>query len=232
MIKMNPLEKLKYSRDILLFGLKSLPIRVKRLITHLVFINEKIGLGFKRRTYIIEWLLSSILLLLDIVLIPELLSIVFIWVNKVRGLSPKEKEIKTILFNKSLEIPIILNDNARITTNKGKYAFVGYYIVNSCGMSERTFAHELVHFYQFSKFGSAYIIRSLLAQRSINGYNYGGVENLKQMMELNAPAKHLNYEQQGEVLADYYTLIKSVTRLNCTAYENNVSYYRYILDQW
>ena len=40
--------------------------------------------------------------------------------------------------------------------------------------------HELVHVYQYELLGAAYMIEALLAQRSVEGYNYGAARDLRQ----------------------------------------------------
>ncbi|MBM3945263.1 MAG: DUF4157 domain-containing protein [SAR202 cluster bacterium] len=67
--------------------------------------------------------------------------------------------------------------------------------------------HELTHSLQYETVGSAYIPQALAAQRSAEGYNYGGSTGLA---HANANGKRLadfNREQQAQIAQDYYTLV-------------------------
>ena len=68
-------------------------------------------------------------------------------------------------------------------------------------MSEDLFVHELIHIWQYTRLGSVYIPRALRAQRSTEGYNYGGIDQLRLG---DAEWMSYNYEQQGDILADYW----------------------------
>lgn len=64
--------------------------------------------------------------------------------------------------------------------------------------------HELVHVWQYQHFGAVYIGKALKAQKSKEGYNYGGMENLYHQMLKGNTLTHFNFEQQAEILEDYY----------------------------
>lgn len=64
--------------------------------------------------------------------------------------------------------------------------------------------HELTHVYQFELIGSIYLWQAIQAQRSAEGYNYGGWRGL---VKDRAKGKHFrdyNREQQGRMAQDYY----------------------------
>ena len=208
--------------------------RLIRLLMHLVPFKYTIGRGFNNWTMILEWIISLVLLSCDLIFIPELICTFYLLLNRnMRRLTPKENEIKSLLFKSHLDIPVIMNESACILTRNGAYAFVSCYLINSCGkISDKTFAHELIHIYQFSKFGSPYIIRSLLAQRSKAGYDYGGIEGLNEILKNKLPATVLNYEQQGDVLADYFELIMNPNIKSNYNLQSRKIVYEYIYNQW
>jgi hypothetical protein len=226
-------QKLLQCIFVLFFALKTYPVRLYRIILHFLPIRYKLGGEITVPFLFLEWFISLILYVGDLVFLPEIICILYVIINKnIRGLTPKEKQIKHLLFEYKLKIPILLNDKANVLTKNGKIAFVSFYIINSTGMSDKTFAHELIHIYQFSRYGSPYIIRALLAQRTSSGYDYGGDKNLLKIYENNLSQGSLNYEQQGDVLADYYMLIKNKDQLDTPKYLYLKSLYDHIVNQW
>ena len=67
--------------------------------------------------------------------------------------------------------------------------------------------HELCHVYQYQHFGWKYIPLALFAQVS-KGYDYGGEEGLKKAIKKGKQFKDFNYEQQGDIMRDYYIRYK------------------------
>ena len=68
--------------------------------------------------------------------------------------------------------------------------------------------HELTHVWQYQKTGITYAVKCLLAQVTA-GYSYTpkGVDPNKHLLSERANGKTLssyNFEQQGDILADYY----------------------------
>ena len=66
--------------------------------------------------------------------------------------------------------------------------------------------HELVHVYQYELLGAAYMIEALLAQRSVEGYNYGAARDLRQGHAEGKRYSSYNHEQQAQIAQDYYML--------------------------
>ncbi len=227
-------QKLVVIWSILFFAIKTYPIRIYRVVKHLLPIRYKLGGEITFPKLILEWVVSLFLYFTDLLLFPEIICITVVLLKKnVRGLTPKEKEIRELLFGDKLKVPTLINDDASWLTRNGKFAFVSFYIINSDGlMKDRTFAHELIHIYQFSRYGSPYIIRSLLAQRTPSAYTYGGASRLLEMYSNQQSQGHLNYEQQGEVLADYYQLLISKGQLSQSKFDYLLLIYNYIINQW
>lgn len=150
------------------------------------------------------YLLEFIFFLLDLFAIGELYETFGEWVKfTTRALNAREREIVQQIFGKSIDVDRIRVDEFALLTRHAKIAYVGVYTINYFGkMSEDLFVHELIHIWQYEYRGSVYIPRALRAQRSQAGYNYGGVEKLQNSGLSNLLA--YNYEQQGDILADYW----------------------------
>lgn len=69
-------------------------------------------------------------------------------------------------------------------------------------MRPPTLVHEVVHIWQYTRHGAAYIPRALYAQTTPEGYNYGGLAPLQAMSEL----EDFNYEQQADIIEDAFRL--------------------------
>lgn len=64
--------------------------------------------------------------------------------------------------------------------------------------------HELTHVYQFEVVGSIYMWQALQAQRSAEGYNYGGWRQLVKDWERGKHFRNYNREQQGMISQHFY----------------------------
>ncbi len=64
--------------------------------------------------------------------------------------------------------------------------------------------HEMVHVFQFEKIGSVYIWGAIQAQKSPEGYDYGGWENLTAKRESGKVFSSFNREQQGKIAEHFY----------------------------
>ncbi len=137
----------------------------------------------------------------------------WIWLHRVfkkntRPLSAREIAIAKTVFGDSLNYQKIkLDERARIGCRKYRFAYVSFYLINSWGpLSDVTLIHELMHVWQYERFGPAYIPRALHAQRTPEGYNYGGVPALQSALQREENLLSFNYEQQAEIVADYFCL--------------------------
>lgn len=141
--------------------------------------------------------------LLDLFAVGEFYETICDWAKyNTRALNPQERAIVQELFGETIDIDRIRIDDLALAPRFMRIAYVGIYTINCFGkMSEDLFVHELIHIWQYEKLGSVYIPRALRAQRSAAGYNYGGVDALRA-----GPEELLayNYEQQGDILADYW----------------------------
>lgn len=110
------------------------------------------------------------------------------------------------IFNNNIPLHLCGVDPSSIPARKKiTIAFTSLHTINfDKSISDETFIHELVHIWQYRKFGSIYISESIWAQRWGGGYNYGGIEPLKQNLTLGLAA--FNFEQQAEIVEDFFRL--------------------------
>ena len=100
-----------------------------------------------------------------------------------------------------------IDEFALVGPRQNLYCYVSFFMINSWGsMHNSVLLHELVHVWQFQHIGIVYIPRALNAQRTIQGYNYGGVENLKACWHAGKGLKDFNLEQQADIIMDYYRI--------------------------
>lgn len=156
---------------------------------------------------LIDWLLSFILLMLELLGVADLLEVISDWIKfKTRRLSLEEIELVQSVFGNQLPLHAVrLDETANYTTNKGKYAYVSFNTINSAGkLSKSILIHEMIHIWQYQQKGILYIPRALKAQRAKEGYNYGGSILLLENSQQGLAA--FNYEQQGDIVSDYFRL--------------------------
>ncbi len=141
--------------------------------------------------------------ILDLFAVGEFYETLCDWTKyNTRALNVKERAIVEELFAGSIDVDRIRIDELALAPRFMRIAYVGIYTINSFGqMSEDLFVHELIHIWQYEHLGSVYIPRALRAQRTAAGYDYGGADALR-----DGPQELLayNYEQQGDILADYW----------------------------
>jgi len=164
-----------------------------------------------------EWIIDFGCYIADLFMIPDILEFVYVWIQpKMRLLNNAEKEAAKKYFGNKVNLR-----NVRISYQVPKgimswaIAFVTFNTIHySRPISKPVFIHEMVHIWQYQKFGSVYIYRAIKAQRSLDGYNYGGLENLYSKMLNNYFFTDFNFEQQGEIFEDYCKLKESGQMVN------------------
>jgi len=162
---------------------------------------------FNGKNKILRWLAAIFLLFIDITPLALLLETCMdILKVHTRPLKLHEKEIAISVFGKNIPLHLCGVDPASIPARKKiTVAFTTLHTVNfDQSISDATFIHELVHIWQYRKYGSLYISESIWAQRWGGGYNYGGYEKLKLNLPLGLAA--FNFEQQAEIVEDFYRL--------------------------
>lgn len=175
------------------------------------------------------------LLGLDLIGTPELYDALGLFVKRdTRGLSSKELAlINNLLPDSSLPVHLIkIDPSAKLTAGSLKIAYVSVFTINyDQGLSEQTFVHELIHVWQYHRFGSEYIVQAIAAQHSEEGYDYGGAEKLFEAYGKSQEMLDFNFEQQGDILVDFY-LIKKDFQQNPTPRNTHlIEVYRYFVNQ-
>jgi len=155
------------------------------------------------------WMLEWLILILDIVGLPEWYeSFADILKFNTRPLTKNEMAIGQSVFGSSINWERVrIDERSYIGPKQKRMIYVSFYTINAYGpMSIETFVHELVHIWQFENVGSCYIPRALFAQTTTMGYNYGGLNALILNMEKNGGLAAFNYEQQADIVMDYFNL--------------------------
>lgn len=125
-----------------------------------------------------------------------------------RPLRAGEEALLREVFGDSLTYARIrIDERAFLGPPQLRICYVSFYTINSWGaMAPDTLVHEAMHVWQFHHLGAVYIPRALAAQRSVQSYNYGGPSALRRHLAAGLQLLDYNYEQQADVVADYWRL--------------------------
>jgi len=121
-----------------------------------------------------------------------------------RPLTEEEYRLLEPIFGKSVPYDLIrVDERAYVGPSWANFYYVSFHTINCWRpMSAPTLVHEVVHIWQYTHRGAAYIPRALYAQTTKMGYNYGGLEPLRNKQEL----EDFNYEQQADIIEDAFRL--------------------------
>jgi hypothetical protein len=153
----------------------------------------------------LEWFCRG----LELVFFPEFLMMLNrAFKPNTRILHNHEITLAKSVFGQSIDCQKVrIDDRSSIGCKKHHFAYVGFNFINSWGaLSEAHFIHEMVHVWQYQKLGIVYIPRALYAQTTAEGYNYGGIATLQKARKEGKNLLDFNYEQQGDIVADYFRL--------------------------
>ena len=161
----------------------------------------------------------------------EMLTDVFKW--NTRPLTAEEIAVGREVFGESLAWDRVrIDERAWLGPRQYGMCYVSGYTINSWGpMSNPLLVHELMHVWQYHHTGLVYIPRALRAYHSAEGYNYGGASHLQALRRQQASLQALNYEQQGDLVADYYRLTKGMPPQWGFAGMDALPIYRYFVRQ-
>lgn len=122
----------------------------------------------------------------------------------IRGLTPAELHLLRPIFGDSVPYHLIrIDERAWVGPRWANFCYVSFHTINSWGpMAPHVLVHEVVHVWQYTHVGAAYIPRALAAQRSEMGYDYGGLQPLQHNNRL----EDFNYEQQADIIEDAFRL--------------------------
>lgn len=160
------------------------------------------------------WWIELLLLVIDLIGIVEVYEILVDLIKfKTRPLNDQEKEWAQSVFGNQLTYyRIRLDASAFVGPSWARMAYVSGFQVNFWRrIAPAILIHELMHIWQYEKVGLVYISRALWAQYSKEGYDYGGPERIWAAMQDGQSLAAFNYEQQAEVIADYFRLLQDQT---------------------
>lgn len=178
-----------------------IPSRLLRFIKWLLWITPIYG-----KHKFIRWLSGSFLLAVDITPVPFFIECILDFIKiKTRLLNEKEKLIITSVFDTGLPIHLItLDPDSFFAKSKKLIGYVTFHTVNfDKSIPDNSFVHELVHIWQYRKYGSAYISEAIWAQRWGGGYDYGGLGPLKTYSDT-IGLSAFNFEQQANIIEEYF----------------------------
>lgn len=184
--------------------------RIRLLFVHgrayLMYYKENI-IDEQHRISIRNWFGTLLIYIAELLGVPGIYQTIAELVKfNTRPLSAAEIEVAKSVFGDGLNYELIRWDQkAFFVAKRRKIAYVSFHTINSWKeLSTDIFIHELVHVWQYEQIGAVYIPRALAAQKSAEGYNYGGIERLQQFAYKGLSA--FNLEQQAEIIADYFRI--------------------------
>lgn len=210
-----------------------LPHRFIRFFRYLAQGIRDVFLGTPRLSHILWWWFGMLLLLLDILGVVEgyeLLANSFKATS--RRLTKEEVELAQTVFGNNLHYTRIrIDEKAWGGPKQYHFCYVSFHTINSWGkMRDDVFIHELVHVWQYQQFGAVYIAKALQAQWGA-GYNYGGLAALKEAKVKGLTLLHFNFEQQADIVMDYYRLSIGQGARWGNASSADISCYQYFVEQ-
>lgn len=177
------------------------PKQVLRLCLWTLWITPPRG-----RHSFFRWVGGIILLIVDLTPLSLLYeTIMDVIKTRSRALSPDEINIAQSVFGARMPLQLVSMDPASLPAIQGKAkAYVSFHTINfEKELPSQTLIHELVHVWQYERYGSVYISEALWAQRWGGGYDYGGLLPLKNYSE-GKGLSAFNFEQQADIIEDYY----------------------------
>lgn len=201
-----------------------LPIRLSRLVMHIfrgIFPLRRVKVALPINRFLLWWT-KTVFLIFDLLAIPEMYETIMDWSKwQTRGLTPEEKNLARSIYGDSIFYDRVrVDETAKIICEKHHIFYVSFYTINSWGKFQPDiFIHELMHVWQFQKLGSVYIPLALLAQRTASGYDYGGFENLMEVIGRGGGFDDFNLEQQADMVSDYYCMKTGQTPRWCKPYQ-------------
>jgi hypothetical protein len=175
-----------------------LPLRASRLAGHV-----------KSFRFSGTWWLELLYLFLDLLAAPELYETAAECLKwKTRPLTPEELSIVREVFGDSLPYDRIrIDEKAYLGPPQWRICYVSFFTINAWGrMPPDVLVHEVMHVWQFHRMGSVYIPRALSAQRSKEGYDYGGGQRIGTRAASAGKLDDFNLEQQADLIADYWRI--------------------------
>lgn len=204
------------------------PKRIRRWMIHWLWFFQSGNKNKVSPVNLMEWSLDFFFYTWDVFLVPEIyMAIQQVLKCQTRKLTDEEEFIAREIFGPSLNTGVIrVDSHALLGTRHLAVAYVSFNLINyRYNIPYHIFVHELMHIWQFQNLGSIYIGRAIQAQFSREKYDYGGTENLFRQMIQGRNLLDFNFEQQAEIMEDFFKLMDQSTvhrSFDLTVYE----YYR------
>ena len=150
--------------------------------------------------------LDVLFALLELLYVPDLYeACTTLFAPTSRKLSTRERALLYPFFGDSVPYDKIrIDERAHLGPRWKRFCYVSFHTINSWGpMTDPTLVHEVVHVWQYTHRGAAYIPRALYAQGTVMGYNYGGLSALENGRKL----EDFNYEQQADIVEDAFRIV-------------------------
>ncbi len=189
------------------WALRQLPRRFGRLARAVVGLRPTTLRGVSRREWSwrhlpLHFVIKCVeipLLLAECLLLTDLFAVATIAFRRsaFRALLPREQHLGEAYYGQQIDWSLLrCCDSSRIARKRG----IAFVVLNTVyfdkSLPDDVWVHELMHVYQYQRYGATYIPRALQAQRTHEGYNYGTFTTFSHLTELNA-------EQQAELMQDY-----------------------------
>ena len=191
----------------LIYFLLQWPVRFRRLLRHLILPLYRSDHYLPKSGSVWVWLGDVPFYIADLLAFPEVIQTIQLWVKpSVRPLSAMELQHAQTVFKDAVDYRLVRVDSrARVGIKAKVIAYVTFNCINFRGsLSPEIFIHEMMHIWQFQRFGSVYLFRAMKAQLSHTVYDFGGIENLYQKMLAGKGLMDFNFEQQAEIIETYY----------------------------
>ena len=133
-------------------------------------------------TIYLLWVFEILVLFLELLGIGELYETLsdFFKFNT-RLLTAEEIALAQAVYGSTIDYDLVrIDEQAHAGPRFYRFCYVSFNLINSWGpMQQSIYIHEMMHVWQYQRFGAIYMIRALLAQHTNCGYDYGGVQALK-----------------------------------------------------
>jgi hypothetical protein len=161
--------------------------------------------------HFLSWVGTRLIDLLEIGGAGEVLETVNEFVKfNTRALSSSEVAIAKSVFGKSIDLMLVrIDEHAALGPAFTKRAFTSFHTINGWGNLENSILiHELTHVWQYETAGAIYMAQALHAQmkRSLDAYNYGGPDGLKNARAKGLSLTSFNREEQAQIVQDFYLI--------------------------
>ena len=155
------------------------------------------------------WCLKVILQVAELLFLPIVVEkVLHFWKRKsTRPLTAVEKGMLRLVFANGIKNidRIRIDEKASSVRWFKALAYVLFNTINYHGHCEKgVLVHEFIHIWQYQQYGATYIALALAAQRTHEGYDYGGVERIRQASSFH----DFNAEQQGDIVMDYFIALQ------------------------